>query len=198
MPNYDELIPSNTKFLITCQQRYELDAASEVWHCLYAVGYGEDIEIYFIRKRDRTIAGLIAIVFNGDPIEAVQKIRNYLSKKPWILRYTHKIIPVELVTSSLETLLEFVSERARLRISDKDTWRITVSKHASKISSRKMIERIATIINRGKVSLEKPQWIINIEIIRNTFLVAVVKPEWIIRKKEFAEIIRRKKPLDYL
>lgn len=192
------IVPLNTKFLVTCQQRYELDSASEVWHCLYVSGYKEDIEVHFIRKRDRAIAGLIAVVFDGDSIEAIRKIRDYLSKKPWILRYTNKIIPVELVTSSIDELLTFVYEKAKVRILENDRWRVSISKRASKTSSRKIIEQIAGVINWGKVSMEDPNWVVNIEVIKDVFLVSLVRPEWIIHKKNFMEVIRRVKPLDYV
>ncbi|MCR8433566.1 MAG: THUMP domain-containing protein [Crenarchaeota archaeon] len=192
------IVPFNTRFLVTCQQRYELDAASEVWHCLYVSGYGEDIEVHFIRKYDRAIAGLIAIVFNGDPIEAIEKMRNYLLKKPWILRYTHKIIPVEFVTNSIDALLTFIHDKARLRIKEDDHWRISISKRASKISSKKLIEQIAHTISWGKVSLQNPQWIVNVEVVRDVFLASLIKPEWIIHKKTLMNTILRVKPLEYV
>lgn len=198
MSDSGNIVPLNIKFLVTTQPRYELDAASEVWHCLYANGYGEDIEVYFVRRKDRAIAGLIAIVFDGNPIEAIQKIRAYLLEKPWILRYTNKIIPVELATKSIDELLNFIAEKAKLRIGPNDTWKIQVSKRASKISSRRLIERVASVINVGKVSLEDPQWIVNIEVIRDVYLIALIRPEWIIRKKEIASVLQKKKPLEYL
>ena len=151
-----------------------------------------------MRRKDRAIAGLIAIVFGGNPIKAIQKIRAYLLEKPWILRYTSKIIPVELATKSIDELLNFIAEKAKLRIGPNDTWKIQVSKRASKISSRRLIERVASVINVGKVSLEDPQWIVNIEVIRDVYLIALIRPEWIIRKKEIASVLQKKKPLEYL
>ena len=193
-----EIVPLNTKFLVTTQPRYELDAASEIWHCLYVNGYPEDIYVHFVRKKDKAIAGLIAVVLNGDPIQAIQKIRGYLLRKPWILRYANKVIPIEFVTRSLDDLTAFVSSKANLRISESESWKIEISKRASKISSRKIIEHVANVVGVGKVSLENPQWLINIEIIRNIFLVSIIKPEWIIRKKEFSMIVKKKKLLEYI
>ena len=196
--NSDPIVPQSTKLLLSTQARYELDAASEVWHCLYVTGISDQIDVYFIRSKDRAIGGLIAIVFEGDPIIAVRRIREYLTKKPWILKYTLKIIPVEIVTNSLEELKQFVRRYAAERIASNDSWKIRISKHASKAPSRKIIDMLAKEVQTGKVSLETPDWIINIEIIRDAYLAAIIRPTDIIRKKEFIEQIEKTKLLEYV
>jgi len=175
-----------------------MDSASEVWHCLYMVNVCKDIEVYFIRRRNRAIGGLIAIVFDADPILAIRKVRGYLEDRPWIMRYTLRIVPVEMVTGSLEELSRFVSNVANARIGESETWRISVSKRASKVSSRKLIESLASNISKGSVNLETPDWIINVEAIRQTYLCAVIKPEDIIRKKDVSIRLRSMKPLNFL
>ena len=192
------VVPEKTKFLVSSRIGFEIDAASEVWHCLHVTGICDDAEVYFIKTRDRSLRGLVSIVFDGDPIIAVRKIREYLTKKPWIMRYSHQIIPVEFVTGDVQKLKDYVARAASMRISSDDFWKINVSKHASGLSSRRIISEIAELINRGKVSLENPDWIINIEIIKKTFLAAIIGPQDIIRKKDIWEKVRKTKILDYV
>ena len=193
------IVPIKTKLLVTTQPKFELDAASEIWHCLYKVGIPEDdIEVYFIRKRFKLVAGIIAISFNSDPLKIIPKIREYLKRHPWILRYTHRIVPVEYVTDNIDDMIFRVSKLANKRLSIDSKWRITINKRATKISSRTLIEKIANLIARGKVSLTNYEWIINIEIIGDTFLVAVIPRDFILLKKEFFKPIKERKVLEYL
>jgi len=194
----EPIVPKNTKFLVSSSPRYELDAASEVWHCLYVNKIAEEINVFFIRTKDRSIGGLISICFDADPLIAVRKIREYLYKKPWILRYTLRIVPVEIVTTNLNILIAAIDEAVSKRLDQNSLWKIRVSKHATKLSSRKIISQIADRISIGKVSLENPDWIINIEIIRNTYLGSVIRPDDIIVKKAFHEKIKKTKLLEYI
>lgn len=193
------LVPQNTKFLVTTQPKYELDSASEIWHCLYMTGHNEtSIRVYFIKKRYRLVAGLIAIAFEGDPLRAVENIRLYLEKHPWILKYTNKVIPVEVVSDDINTFVENITKLANRRITNYETWRITVSKHASKIKTSKIIDAIASKIKVGRVSLKDFNWIINIDAIGENLLGSVIKPYHIISKKEFFAKIKATKLLEYL
>lgn len=191
-------VPKQTKFLVSSRVGFEIDAASEVWHCLHVTGVADNIEVYFIKSRYRSLRGLIAIIFEGDPIMAIRKVREYLVQKPWIMRYSHRIIPVEIVTNSMEELKAYVANTISIRMSDEDSWKINVSKHSSKLSSRKIINNLAKGIEKGKVSLDNPDWIVNVEVIKKTFLAAVIKPQDIIRKKDIHEKMRKAKILEYV
>ncbi len=185
-------LPKNVKFIVTSPRHYELDAASEIWHCLRATGICEDARIFFPKSKKEWIRGLILVDFDFDPIEAIEKIRKYLEEKPWIMEYMQRIIPVEFASEDINVIKEKVREIASKKIKQNDSWRITVSKHASKYGKFKIIEEIADVINWGKVNLENPDWIINIEVIKDTFYVAIIKKNHIIRKKEIKRIIVEK------
>ncbi len=191
------IVPINTKFLVTSDPRYELDAASEVWHCLYVSNISNEIDIVFIRTRKKGIRGLFGVIFNEDALKAIRTIRTYLLKKPWILRYTHRIIPIEIVSTKLDDIVDFISKVGPIRIGD-GKWCVRVSKHSSGASSRRIIDLIAKHIHYGEVSLEKPDWIINIEIIVDTYLASVITPSDIIRKKTLWEELNKKRLLEYL
>lgn len=183
-------LPKDTKFLCTCQVYWELDAASEVWHCLRATGVCKSADIVFIRSGGRLYRGLFAVVFEGDAREAARRVREYLEKHPWILRYTSRIIPVEFVTGELSEVVEFVRKKTEERITDRDKWCVRVERHEMEISRDLLIEAIANVVKRGKVSLEEPDWIINVECVRQTFAVSVIRPHELIQRKELRKLLR--------
>ncbi|MHA1616471.1 MAG: THUMP domain-containing protein [Candidatus Njordarchaeales archaeon] len=181
------IIPSNTKLLVTSNRYYELDAASEVWHILKATNIADDAEVTFIRKGKWWLRGVIAFSFelNGITIlDAMERIRAYLLRRPWIMEFSQRIIPVELVSTDFSEIKSFVTSVANKRIRSNEKWAIKISKRDSKIKRQKIIEEIASQINVGKVDLENPDWIINIEVIRNTYAGSVIRSHHLIRKKE--------------
>ena len=183
-------IPPRTKLIVTSRVYWELDAASEIWHCLKATGICDNAEIVFIRQKNRLIRGLFAVVFDGDSREAIRKIRSYLFKHPWIMRYSQRIIPVELVTTKFDEVLNFIRENSK-RI-DEAKWMIRVSRHNADISKMQIIEKVAPLITKGRVDLKNPEWIINIECILRTFAVAIIRKEELIRRKELKELLKGK------
>lgn len=182
------LLPKDTRFLVSSIRFFELDSASEIWHALKATHVCDDAEIVFIRKGKWWLRGLFGVIFDFDPLLAAEKVREYLSQRPWIMEFTQKIIPIEIVSDSLAEIKEFVEKKAYDRLDRKSKWMIRVSKHESKISRTRIIEKIAASIDIGKVDLEKPDWIINIEIIKDLFCASVIKPTHIIRKKDIQKL----------
>jgi len=182
-------IPPNTKLIVTSRVYWELDAASEIWHCLKTTGVCNNAEIVFVKQRNKLIRGLFAVVFDGDSREAVRRIRNYLLKHPWIMKYSQRIIPVELVTVNFDEVINFVKENSK-RINEGARWMIRVSRHHADVSKTQIIEKLAPLITRGKVDLKNPEWIINVECILKTFAIAIVKKEELIRRKELKELLK--------
>lgn len=183
-------LPKDTKFLCTCQVYWELDAASEVWHCLRATGVCDSADIVFIRSHGRLYRGMFAVVFRGDAREAARRVRRYLEAHPWILKYTSRIVPVELVTADLQEVVAFVEREANARIGESERWKVRVERHEMEISRDLLIDAIAKVVRRGKVDLERPDWIINVECVRRTFAVSIIRPEELIQRKELRKLLR--------
>ncbi len=176
-------IPRDTKLLVTSRLHYELDAASEVWHALRVTGICEDAGVYLVKKGKDWIRGLIAFVFEGNPFEAINKIREYFKLKPWIMEFTEKIYPIMLVTEDLDEAAEYVEKNANNMIKENETWRIWVHKHNTKLKRQKIIEKLAERVNVGKVRMENPDWYITIHLIKTTIGVAIMKREHLLQKK---------------
>ena len=84
--------------------------------------------------------------------------------EPWSIRYCLRVIPVQIVS---ETKIDEIDEKISgliVSIPKEDSYRISIEKRNSDISSQELITKIAKKI-KNKVSLENPDKIIQIEIL---------------------------------
>ena len=156
--------------LISTSRGNESNACSEIWYLLGEIGDRESMV-------DRTgVVGLIAARTSLDPFEAVRKLRELLKERPEEFRYILKVIPIEIVVrTDLEEIREAVDKLAS-KILEEETFRVTVEKRHTELSTRKIIEVAAEKIDRS-VSLENPDKIVLIEVLGKLTGVSVIKPE---------------------
>lgn len=122
------------------------------------------------------MSGILTAETKLDPIEVVKKIKEMLLDEPWCIRYCLRIIPIQKITETkIESIEEGVTDLIKL-ISNGESYRISIEKRNSNISSQELISRIAKKIE-NKVSLEFPDKIILIEILGNKTGIAIVKKE---------------------
>jgi len=179
-------LPRYTKLLVSSRLHREYDAASEVWHALRRTGISDNPEVHLIRRGRDWIRGLIAFVFEGNPLEAVLAIREYFRRNQWIMEYTERIYPIEYVTNDINEAVNFLANTAEKRIGS-EKWKIHVFKHDAKLKRKKVIEKLAEVIDTGKVDLENPTWIITVHIIKDNIALAIVKEKHLIRKKDIKQ-----------
>lgn len=185
--SYKDRLPRETRFLVTSITRFELDSASEVWHALRATGVCKNAEVFFIKRKKKRLQGLFGVIFNKDPIYAIEKVKQYLMDHPWVMKFTQRIIPIEYVANNVQDLVYFVEKTSSSKISDNDAWKIQVRKHYAKISKNKLIEEIANVIKKGHVNLIEPTWVINIEVVIDTYAASIIRPNQVIKKKELID-----------
>ncbi|MCD6592612.1 THUMP domain-containing protein, partial [Candidatus Bathyarchaeota archaeon] len=85
-------------------------------------------------------------------------------------------VPIEL---TVPTRMERIEEAVRMlseKIGTNETFRVTVEKRHSQISTREIIEAAAKHVNR-KVNLEKPDKIVLIEVVGGVTGVSIIKPD---------------------
>lgn len=154
--------------LITSARGSEEDACSEIWYLLGEIG-DQAATI------DKTgVTGLISAKTILDPFEVIKKFRDILEERPWEFRYTLRIIPIEkVVRTDLGKIQEVATELAS-KIEEDETFRVTVEKRFSKTSTSELVEAAAASVER-KVSLEKPDKIVLVEVIGGLTGVSVVK-----------------------
>ena len=159
--------------LVTTTRGNEDNACSEVWYLLKEIG-DEKAEV------DRTgVSGLIAVKTSLNPFEVITKFREILKERPYEFRYSLRIIPIEKVVKTRVEEIQKAAEELASKIGENETFRITVEKRFTEISTRDVIEAAASKIER-KVNLEKPDKILLIEIIGGLTGISVIRPEDII------------------
>jgi tRNA acetyltransferase TAN1 len=156
--------------LVTTFRHMETEACEEISFLLEEFGDNAP-EIH-----NSGLSGLLTCRTSLDPLEVVQKIKKIVQDDPWKVRYVLRLIPIDMVVNTDVIDIKNAAKDLATRISTNETFRVTVEKRSSKIHSNEIIEAIATVIDR-KVSLEKHDWVILIEVIGKETGVSVIKPE---------------------
>jgi tRNA acetyltransferase TAN1 len=159
--------------LATTSRGLERYACSELKYLLEQIGdSGADVGKSGIR-------GLIVAKTGLDPFEAMKRLREVLVKRPYEFRYMLRVIPIEeTVTTDLKVIAD-KAEDLSSKISENETFRVTVEKRFTTLHTNEIVEAVATKIKR-KVNLVKPDRIILIEVLAGSTGVSVTKPEDII------------------
>ena len=160
--------------LVSTYRNREDDCISELWYLFRELG-DDQVEV-----RRALVPGLLLVKTKLDPYEASKKIGEIAKERPWDVRYTLKLTPIDAVTSDdVEEIKRVAVSFANKKISKDETYRITVNKRVSNISSRRLIEEIAEEVDR-KVNLKNPDKILQIEIIGKDVGIAILRPEDIV------------------
>ena len=154
--------------IITCARHLESETTIELSEILELFG-DESSEIF------RTgMSGVLTAKTKLDPFEVIRKIREKINDEPWSIRYCLRVIPIErVVETNFEEILSEVLSLMK-KVSENETYRITIEKRNSDISSTEIISKIADNIS-NKVSLEEPDWIALIEILDKKTGISVLK-----------------------
>jgi len=125
------------------------------------------------------VSGLTVARTSLDPLKVIQNLRLILKEKPWEFRYVLKVKPVQkVVPCEIEAIGNAVSERSRA-IRGGETFRVSIEKRRSDVSSKEVIDAIAAKIPR-KVDLRDPGKIVLVEIIGRVAGIAVIRPNGIL------------------
>lgn len=160
--------------LITTSRRYlERKAKEELLALLKSYGDAEaEAEI-------TNISGVLVAVTKLDPFHVISKCKELVISEPWQFRHILRILPVEMVVpTDVGDIRSAAIKLAQPKLQPEDTFRVTVEKRHTDISSREIIAVIADLIN-NKVSLEKPSWIISVEVLGKSTGISVLKPNQI-------------------
>jgi tRNA acetyltransferase TAN1 len=121
------------------------------------------------------ISGLLIGRTRLDPLSISRMLGDLLKKEPWRFRYLLRVLPIEkVVKADLGIMRESIKELSS-RIQELQTFRITVEKRHSQISSVDIIHGMASEISR-KVDLSNPDWIVLVEVIQNVAGLSVIRP----------------------
>lgn len=155
--------------LISTSRGNERNACSEAWYLLREVGDPN------AKVETTGIIGLLVSKTVLDPIKAVKNLRSVLVERPWEFRYVLKMVPIYAVTESKFAKIQDNALKLGKYIVEGESYRITVEKRHTKLSSRELIESIAPKLDR-KVSLKNPDKILLIEVIGKLTGLSIIEP----------------------
>ena len=154
--------------IVTCPRHLEPETEEELIDILEEFG-DSDVKVAITN-----MSGILTADTNLNPVEVVRKIKEMLLDEPWSVRYCKRIIPIQkVIESKIEEIEKSVSELSD-QISDDETYRISIEKRNSDLSSKEIITKIADKI-KNKVSLEFADKIILVEILGNKTGVSILK-----------------------
>jgi len=144
--------------IVTCARHLEPEAQEEVTRILEKFG-DSDPQITIT-----SMSGILTAKTELDPVTVVEKMREMILDQPWSVRYCLRVIPIQKVSETkIEDIEGAVNEIVK-SIPKGDSYRISIEKRNSDISSQELITMIAKKTD-NKVSLESPDKIIQIEIL---------------------------------
>ena len=154
--------------IITCARHLEPETKEEITRILGEFGDSEpEITI-------TSMSGILTVKTKVDPVEVIQRIREMIVDEPWSIRYCLRIIPIQkVIETKIEEIEKTVTEISE-QISNNETYRISIEKRSSDLSSQEIITKIASKI-KNKVSLEFPDKVILIEILGNKTGISILK-----------------------
>ena len=154
--------------IITCPRHLEPDTEDELKDILEEFG-DADVKVMIT-----SMSGILTAETKLDPVEVVRKMKEMLLDEPWSIRYCKRVIPIQkVIESNIDEIEKTVNELSN-QISEEETYRISVEKRNSDLSSKEIITKIANKI-KSKVSLEFPDKVLLIEILGSKTGVSILK-----------------------
>jgi len=163
--------------ITTCSRHLEEEACDEISEIIQELGDESP------RVGKSSFSGIIWIDTSIDPFLIISEIKKIILDEPWRMRYCHRFIPIRNTVSGFENIVESVRDQIKI-MKDADTYRITIEKRGSDISSKELINAIADIIP-NKVSLEHYDWNVMIQIMGGITGISILKEEDIVSTLKF-------------
>ena len=156
--------------LVTCARNLETETKNEIGKILTELG-DQEPEILNVGMR-----GILMVNTSIEPSKIIDCVRDKITEEPWLIRYCLRIIPIQSITETeMSTITKNVIELKDV-IQQNDSYRITIEKRNTDISSTEIITEIAKTLP-NKVSLNQPDWIILIEILGDKTGISILKDD---------------------
>ena len=154
--------------IITCARSLESETKNEIKKILGELG-DQEPEILNVGMR-----GILMVNTIIEPSKIIDWVKNKIIEEPWLIRYCLRIIPIQRITDTEIDKIKQNVIKLKDTIQKNDSYRITIEKRNTSISSNEIITEVAEIFP-NKVSLNQPDWIILIEIIGNETGISILK-----------------------
>jgi len=154
--------------LVTCARNLETETKNEIGKILGEIG-DQEPEILNVGMR-----GILMVKTDVESSKIITWVKNKVVEEPWLIRYCLRMIPIQTMTDTgMDRIMENVTKLKDI-IKQNDSYRITIEKRNTDISSTEIITEIAKIFT-NKVSLNQPDWIILIEILGDKTGISILK-----------------------
>ena len=169
--------------LIATSRRYfERHAKEELLVILKSFGDAE------AKAQNTTVSGVLVGITKLDPLLVIAMCKELITSETWQFKHVLRILPVEMVVpSDIDDIRNAAIRLAQPKLKPEYTFRVTVEKRHTDVSSRELIASIADLIN-NKVCLENPSWIILVEILGKYTGISVIKPN-----QFFSSVLEKRK-----
>ena len=154
--------------IITCARNLESETKNEIMKILGELD-DQEPEILNVSMR-----GILTINTTIEPSKIIDYVKNKVIEEPWSIRYCLRLIPIQSVTETETDKIAQNVVKLKDTIHKNDSYRITIEKRNTSISSSEIITEVAKIFP-NKVSLNQPDWIVLIEIIGNETGISILK-----------------------
>ena len=154
--------------LVTCARNLETETKNEIGKILDEIG-DQESEVLNVGMR-----GILMVNTSIEPSKIIDLVKDKVVEEPWLIRYCLRMIPIQSVTET--DMSKITNDVIKLKdvIQQNDSYRITIEKRNTDMSSTEIITEIAKIFP-NKVSLNQPDWIILIEILGNKTGISILK-----------------------
>ena len=154
--------------LVTCARNLEVETKNEIGKILDEIG-DQESEVLNVGMR-----GILMVNTSIDPSKIIDWVKDKVVEEPWLIRYCLRMIPIQSVTET--DMSKITNDIIKLKdvIQQNDSYRITIEKRNTDMSSTEIITEIAKVFP-NKVSLNQPDWIVLIEILGNKTGISILK-----------------------
>ena len=154
--------------IITCARYLEPETKEEISRLLEKFGDSESQVVI------TDMSGILTAKTKLEPVEVIRKLNQIIEDEPWSVRYCLRIIPIQKLTNTNINEIEEAVEKIIDQIMEGESYRISIEKRNSNISSKELITKIANKV-KNKVSLENPDKVIQVEILGGKTGISVLK-----------------------
>ena len=154
--------------LVTCARNLETETKNEIGKILDEIG-DQESEILNVGMR-----GILMVNTSIEPSKIIDWVNDKVVEEPWLIRYCLRMIPIQSITET--EMSKITKEVIKLKdvIQQNDSYRITIEKRNTDMSSNEIITEVAKIFP-NKVSLNQPDWVILIEILADKTGISILK-----------------------
>ena len=154
--------------LVTCARNLETETKNEIGKILGEIG-DQESEILNVGMR-----GILMVNTSIKPSKIIDWVNDKVVEEPWLIRYCLRMIPIQSVTET--EMSKITKEVIKLKdvIQQNDSYRITIEKRNTDMSSNEIITEVAKIFP-NKVSLNQPDWVVLIEILADKTGISILK-----------------------